>query len=221
MEWFALRCHGCGESVCSQLLENCTDKPRERFLIGQRNNNTDCQGHDLHDLRETARTPLTVTVRLETQVVEDSFPQCHCAGYRMFCSWGPPRHSHRTHDKINTFSRCAVITVLALRALTKETPRNPCLPCQHHDNRGFRGAGALTSEDIASWLLQQWELTQPFHQNEKGVSVSVQGVKVYCADTLCTILHTSSHQQVAVFADRDDTRHVCANSSRNIRSQTR
>ena len=79
---------------------------------------------------------------------------------------------------------------------------------------GFRGAGALTSADIASWFLQQWELCQPFHQNEKGVSVSVQGVKVYCADTLCTILHISNHQQVAVFADRDDdTRHICANGS--------
>ena len=34
---------------------------------------TDCRGYDLHNLRETARTPLTVTVHLETQVVEDNF----------------------------------------------------------------------------------------------------------------------------------------------------
>ena len=61
----AFRCHCHRETVCSPLHPNCADKPREYFLTGRCNNCTDCQGHDLHNLRETARSPLTVTVRRE------------------------------------------------------------------------------------------------------------------------------------------------------------
>ena len=59
------------------------------------NINADCGGHDLR----TARSPSTVTARLETQGVEDNVYGVIAQGIECTAPGSLPRHSHRAYTQ--------------------------------------------------------------------------------------------------------------------------
>ena len=125
-------------------------------------------------------------------------------------------HDIRTEPihEFNTFSRCAVSTVLAPRTLTNLSPKQlvPNWPA-FTTTVGFKVQECPPLQTLKAGL-QRWRSCQLFpSEMTKGLSVVAGRRKAYWAYTPGTMPHISDHiYQVAVFADRDDgTLHVCAN----------